>query len=203
MNKNFIKVVAAVLSLLALLRADNALKLVSQSEISVNNIAEINTLSYRSCYSKPELFDVPDYDTSFKTYMNYKAITNKNSKQYKLQKLAYTDDNGFRRIDDDYLVAMGTYYSDTCGERFKITFEDGHEITVMIGDIKNDLHTNSTNQYTAVYNSNGEFISANVLEFIVDTSLLSKKAKNLGSVNCYEELCGNISTIEKIKGELT
>lgn len=142
---------------------------------------------------------VPDYDTSFKSYMSYKCITNKSSDQYKLQQKAYTDDMGLRKIDDYYLVAMGTYYSNTVGDKFRITLEDDKSFNVMIGDIKADIHTDKNNMYSAVYNSNGKFISANVLEFIVDTNKIDKSVRRLGSVNAYDDFKGNIIKIERIE----
>ena len=47
-----------------------------------------------------------------KTYMDYRTITDKSSKQYKLQQdnNVYTDDEGFRKIEDKFIVAVGTYY---------------------------------------------------------------------------------------------
>lgn len=194
MNKNFIKVVAAVLSLSALLRADNALKLVGQSEISVNKIAEINTLSYRSCYSKPEPFDVPDYDTSFKTYMNYKAITNKNSKQYKLQKLAYTDEDGIRRVDGDICVAVGSAYADSIGDRLEITLESGNTFTAVVGDFKADCDTDPENMYYPVCEGMGD-----VVEFITDVSKLDRYVRLMGSIGALEKYSGCISSVVPIE----
>lgn len=142
---------------------------------------------------------IPDYDTSFKSYMSYKCITNKSSNQYKLQQKAYTDDMGLRKVDDYYLVAMGTYYSDTIGDKFRITLEDDKVFDVMIGDIKADIHTDKNNMYSPVYNSNGKFISANVIEFIVDTKKIDKSVRRLGSVNAYDDFKGNITKIERIE----
>ena len=47
---------------------------------------------------------IPNCDTSFKAYMDYRCITNKASDQYKLQLSAWTDDMGLRRVDNYYLV---------------------------------------------------------------------------------------------------
>lgn len=143
-------------------------------------------------------YDLPDDDTYFKTYMSYKAITNTRSAQYKLQQDAWTDENGLRRIGDDYMIAVGTFYSSTVGERFKITLANGFEFYATVGDIKADKHTDSMNMYTPVY-SNGKVISANVIEFIVDTPSLPKKVRQLGTVSGIEDFEGNILTMEKVK----
>lgn len=143
-------------------------------------------------------YELPDEDTYFKTYMSYKAITNTSSDQYKLQQICWTDCDGLRRQTDDFVVAMGTYYGEV-GDRYKVTLTSGNEFTVIIGDIKADQHTDANNMYTAIYNEHGKFISANVLEFIVDTSLLPDKVKLLGTVSAIDFFKGNIEKLEKIE----
>ena len=195
--------------------SENISKLTDSEVEEIHNAIQICTLDYKSANSKSEKSKdkttdstnksikyitkaLPDCDTWFKAYMSYKAITNTNSDQYKIQQSAWTDENGLRRYGDDYLVAVGTYYSDKCYTRFLVEFEDGNTITAMVGDIKQDRHTDSKNMYNSVTDSNNKFISANVLEFIVDTSVLDRKAKNLGSVHCIDGLGGNIVSIKEI-----
>ena len=145
-----------------------------------------------------EEMQIPNCDTSFKSYMDYRYITNKASDQYKLQLSAWTDNMGLRKVDDYYLVAMGTYYSDTIGDKFRITLEGDKTFDVMIGDVKADIHTDKNNMYSTVYNSDGSFKSANVIEFIVDKKTISKKVKLWGDVSAYDEFAGNIVKIERI-----
>ena len=145
-----------------------------------------------------EEMKIPNCDTSFKAYMDYRCITNKASDQYKLQLSAWTDNMGLRRVDDYYLVAMGTYYSDNIGDKFRITLEGDKAFDVMIGDVKADIHTDKNNMYSTVYNSDGSFKSANVIEFIVDKKTISKKVKLWGDVSAYDEFAGNIVKIERI-----
>jgi hypothetical protein len=144
-------------------------------------------------------FLVPWQNSDFKAYMPYDAITDKSSAQWYYRNNAWTDSNGLRRVDDDYLVAMGTYYSESVGERFRITLDSGDIFTVRIGDIKNPIHTDIYNMYTPVKDSSGNFYSANVLEFLVDTDKLDSKAAKLGTVSCIKGLKGNIAKVEKIK----
>ena len=146
----------------------------------------------------PIEYELPDEDTYFKAYMDYRVIMNKRSAQYKLQQSCWTDDNGLRRKLDDYVVAMGTYYGEV-GDRFKVTMTSGNEFTVRIGDIKPDKYTDENNMYTAVYNEHGKFVSANVLEFIVDTKKLPKKVKLLGTVSGIYFFRGNIEKLEKLE----
>ena len=125
----------------------------------------------------------------FKSYMSYTSITNTESQQYKMQEEAWTNEDGFRVYNDKYMVAMGTYYAQECGEEFIITLEDGKEIEVVIGDIKQDAHTDYNNQYVE---HNG-----NIVEFIVDMSVLDDTSKKMGDVS-YSGLEGAIVKIEKI-----
>lgn len=148
-----------------------------------------------------ETLDIPTCNTEFKTYMDYRCITDKTSAQYELQQFAWTDEDGFRRIDNDYIVAMGTYYAENVGDRFKVTLDTDNEITVIIGDIKQDIHTDYFNQYTPIYDENGIFFSGNVLEFIVDTDVLPKVPRRLGTVSYFNYLKGNIKSIERIETE--
>ena len=142
--------------------------------------------------------EIPDCDTSFKSYMDYTCITDDTTVQWELQQTAYTDEYGLRKIGTDYCVAVGSYYSETVGERFKITLDNGNEFTVIVSDLKQDKHTDISNQYSPVYDENGEFYSANVLEFIVDTDQLHSMVTTLGTVSYYDEFKGNIVSIEKI-----
>lgn len=142
--------------------------------------------------------EIPDCDTSFKAYMDYNCITDDTTAQWELQQIAYTDEYGLRKIGTDYCVAVGSYYSETVGERFKITLDNDSEFTVIISDLKKDEHTDSSNRYSPVYDENGEFYSANVLEFVVDTKQLHSMVITLGTVSYYDEFEGNIISIERL-----
>lgn len=132
-------------------------------------------------------------ETWFKAYMDYRTITDTSSEQYALQQQAWTDSFGLRRIGDDYLVAMGTGWLDEgCGERFMVTLETGASFTVMIGDIKADRHTDASSLYRWCENG------ANVLEFIVDTDILSSDVKTAGTISAYDTFAGNIEEIARL-----
>lgn len=173
-------------------------------ENSKVNFAEIepsiSTVSFKNEDETQQYISMslPDYDTSFKAYMDYRCITDKTSKQYELQQKADTDDLGLRKYGDYYLIGLGTYYADSVGEKFRITLENDKVFYAMTGDIKADIHTDKNNMYSPVYNSNGTLISANVVEFIVDTKAMDRKTKLSGSVGTYEDFSGNIVKIEKI-----
>ena len=140
-------------------------------------------------------FEIPSGDTAFKSYMSYRAITNTRSAQYQLQQKCWTDDEGLRRLNDDYVIALGTYYAEYIGERFKITLDTGESFTAVIGDFKADRHTDSKHQY---YDSgNGR---KNIVEFVVDTRELNRKARRMGDISYISGFEGNIKSIEKEEG---
>ena len=170
---------------------------INKIESNISYVEDISCKSGTKSKSNKSEYDILDYDTSFKTYMDYRKITDKTSAQYMLQMEAYTDDMGLRKYEDHYIVAMGTYYSDNVGDTFKITLDNDTSFNVIIGDIKADCHTDSQNMYSPVYDNNDNLISANVIEFIVDTNKLDKSVKKLGTVSAYDDFKGNIVKIER------
>ena len=125
-------------------------------------------------------------DGKFKTYMDYRRITDKTSKQWKLQEQAWTEGRGFRKIGEHFLVAVGTFYADEVGKELLIEFEDGQQIKAIVGDIKQDRHTDSTNRYVP--------INGNIVEFIVDIEKLDPEVVRRGDVS-WLGLNGRIKSI--------
>lgn len=142
--------------------------------------------------------DIPSIDTYFKSYMDHRTITDETSPQWALQHSphTYTDDKGCRRIEDDYFVALTTYYG-SCGDRLRFTLDTDKEFTVMIGEIKNPDQTDKNNMYHPVINKDGELICANVIEFIVDTDVLDERVKTVTGDISDLGFEGNIVKIEK------
>ena len=162
---------------------------------------EVTTLSNESKEAKLVLGDDVVYgsrgvpvgiDTSFKSYMDYRTITSKSSNQYKLQVHpdVYTDDEGFRRYKDCYIVAVGTYYTNRVGTLLEVELGNGNIIKCLVGDIKQDRHTDSLNQHR----------NGNVIEFIVDTDKLPDIVKKMGDVSYapIANLHGNVVGINVI-----
>lgn len=169
---------------------------------AIMSVTALNFTAYASDSAIiTQYYDIPTEDTSFKSYMDYRTITDTASAQYELQQIAVTDSNGLRKHGDYYLVAMGTYYTETVGSTFKITLESGNEFQVMAGDIKSNSDTDKTNMYSPVYDQSGYFISANVIEFIVDTDEIDPYIKKLGTISGYEDFKGNITKIERIENK--
>ena len=161
-------------------------------QLSFDEWQKIN--SFRMTYEKQVEEEIEQKEVvvkefgTFKSYMDYKAITNKRSTQYKLQQFASTDENGLRRIDDLYMIATGSYYG-LVGDIYKVTLENGLVFEAVKGDAKSDKHTDSENK---VCLHNGS-----VIEFIVDTEALHSDVKRSGSVSSigFE---GSIVRLEKV-----
>lgn len=116
---------------------------------------------------------------SFKTYESYTCINNTSSAQYALQQEAYTGDYGIRMVDGRYCVAMGTYWTTEIGTCMDIYLESGEVIPVILGDLKQNIHTDETNRYGLT--------NHDVLEFIVDMSEVPDEVLYSGSYNCIFE----------------
>ena len=110
---------------------------------------------------------------SFKSYMNYKLLKKKNSPQYRLQQFSITVSDGFRKYANRYVIAVGTGVGGQVGDCVDLILENGQVICCVIGDYKNNRHTDPAN----LVGKNGC-----CAEFIVDTSLLRKDIKLRGNV---------------------
>ena len=126
----------------------------------------------------------------FKSYMPYTAITNKSSEQWKLQQSATTDENGLRCIDGKPMVAVGTGWGVSVGDSAIITCDNSNSFEVIIGDIKDNKHTNTENKTTSSNNCR--------CEFIVDSSRLNSTVKTMGNVAVLEEYNGYVVNVRKI-----
>ena len=123
------------------------------------------------------------HDTSMKTYMDYRTITNKQSLQHEIQQECYTDEDGLRRYTgDEYVVAVGSKIADV-GDYITVMLDDGTELDCIVGDSKGDRW----------YHLCGK--GHNVVEFIVDVESLDPDAKRAGDVSCVVGN-GNVERIE-------
>lgn len=132
--------------------------------------------------------DAPS-NNSFKSYMDCSAITDINSAQYQFKYEYLSSASGIMVVDGDcYVIALGSYYTTTIGTRVDLVMCNGAVVRCVVGDIKDDKHTNSTNQQHLVDNS--------VVEFIVCTDNLSDKVRKMGDISYADErLRGEIKAI--------
>ncbi len=122
------------------------------------------------------VYDLPKYAPYYgqKAYENYSAITNRASKQYKIQEVAYTDEYGFRLYEDRYLIAIGTHFGAPVGTYIDVELANGVIIPCIVGDIKSDVDTEENNVYS--------LSCACATEFIVDGWIIDPYTR--GDVSC-------------------
>lgn len=125
----------------------------------------------------------------FKAYMDKDAITAKSSPQYKLKEQATIDSNGIACVDGRMLIAVGTGHNAPVGTNLDVTLTDGTVLKCKVGDIKQNRHTDATNK---VCTGNGS-----IIEFLVETSCMNTKAKQMGDVS-YAGYFGGITKIVKV-----
>lgn len=144
-----------------------------ESDSDKNDIPNIYLSEY-------ELYDTPD-NCHFKSFMDYRTITDKTSKQFDMQdNEAYTDINtGLRMVNDRYCIAVGSYYTKTIGKKIDVVLENGTIIPCIFAEAKSDEHTD---KLTHRQNSNGS-----VIEFIVDTPLLDNRVIHTGNIESVDD----------------
>lgn len=133
-------------------------------------------------------YEVPKEESGVKRFMDYRTITDRTTSQWALQQEAATDEYGFRRYGGAYMVAMGTYYAQTCGDVFEIVLDSGFSFTALVSDIKRDCDTNEKNQHR----------EGNVVEFIVDTQVIPRDAALMGDMSYGTPMQGRIVAINKL-----
>ena len=129
------------------------------------------------------MYNIPEY-YGFKSWMSYKAITNKSSKQYKLQQIASTGFGGVRVVDSRMCVAIGTAFGTEIGTYIDLILENGTIIPCIVGDIKDQKHTDSSNVFTIVTKNKKTYCCS---EFIVDTKQLDKNAAKAGDISYADD----------------
>ena len=191
MNKTYKKLLSVLLVITSLI-------LVFLVGFNINNkaSAEEYVPSLKVTYTN---LGVPNINSSFKTWMSYKAVTKKSSPQYKfIRAWGWVDNEGFMRCSgerdlgvgqDYYLIALGSYYGTTIGTKYRITLDTGKVFYGALADCKANKHTNSTNQYAR---------NKDIVEFLVDVKSLNKDVKRMGNANVYTPLSGRVSKIERM-----
>lgn len=122
----------------------------------------------------------------YKCYEDYRCITDTSSPQWELQQGAWTDENGLRRYEDRYCIALGSAYGSTIGTKYIIELESGAQLRCILADQKADCDTNA--EHTA--DMNGA-----VMEFIVDTPYLNSTVRSMGDISYIRGMRGKVDTI--------
>jgi len=126
----------------------------------------------------------------FKSWMDWRSITYRNSRQWRMQQIAYTCTAGFRRVDGLYMIALGTYFLDSgVGDVFDVTLSSGLTFRAVVGDVKSDSHTDPTNRF--------HLYDGSVIEFIVDREVMCRdvlRSGNIATAGFY----GDVVSVERI-----
>ncbi len=120
------------------------------------------------------IVSIPSY-SGFKSFESYKAISDNSSAQARLQSYCYTSKLGIRAINDRYLVAVGTGVGAEVGRYINLVLENSTKITCIVGDIKDNSHTDANNLITVHSNC--------ASEFIVDINALETYVQNQGDIS--------------------
>ena len=130
------------------------------------------------------MYNIPEY-YGFKSWMSYKAITNKSSKQYKLQQIASTGYAGIRTVNNRYCVAIGTAFDASIGTYIDLILEDGFVIPCIVADIKSPKHTDANNVFTITGKTKKTICCT---EFVIDPDKLNLDAMESGNISDCNEL---------------
>ena len=128
---------------------------------------------------------------TFKSYMDYRCIRNRSSRQYKLQKKAVTNKKtGIRMINGRYCIALGAYYTRRIGAKVDLVMSSGKVVKCITADMKADRDT---------VNNHRQHRDGSVAEFVVDTPRLSRKVRRMGDVSYTGPFRGRIKKIRIYK----
>lgn len=137
--------------------------------------------------------------SSVKTYMDYRAIKNKDSKQYKYirDNMTVNETTGLLEDEDGFIgIALGSAFGDI-GDKYIFTLDNGKEFKFVKIEAKSDAHT-VNGCYHAEDNS--------VIEFVVNSTITKEYFNTTseyilnGNFNNTEEFEGRIQSIVKILG---
>ncbi len=146
-------------------------------------------------YLKKEFIEELEIKSSFhvinderKSYMDYRKITSKTSRQYKVQKRAYTTEEGYRMVGNRYCIALGSYYTTSVGSYVDLVLQNGEIIPCLLAECKADDNTVENHSKGA---------DGSVSEFVVDENKIrSHDTEETG--NCGKITKGWDSPVVKI-----
>ena len=159
-------------------------------KVALSKLGEIKDKNEGMYYWLEEK-SLPSGDISFKSYMDKDTITDKSSTQWDIVHDCWIDDSGFLHSNthNEYVVAVAPYYG-SVGDKLTVVIEGekGDKIIeCYVGDQKADA-------IGGMYHEVGDG-RKNVVEFIVETSKMSRTTKLMGDCSYSNNLDGNIKAI--------
>lgn len=149
------------------------------------------------------IVDLDEDSGEFKSFMDYRMVTDPTSRQYQLLQSPniITNNQGLRCYQLDGhsypLIAVGSGITTEVGQRLNVFIQSDQNqeyiLQAIVGDLKDNDHTDSTNTYHIVDNS--------VIEFLVDTKQLKQDeplAATMGDLSYINtgQFKGAVSKIE-------
>ncbi|MCR5415368.1 MAG: hypothetical protein K6E79_01060 [Pseudobutyrivibrio sp.] len=115
----------------------------------------------KTVYDVPETFVNPESGKTVK-YKGGKTIERTQKITYGelgyINELAEPDEDGFMKLDDRYLIAIGSRFNAEPGQYIDVVLENGVVINCIMGDAKADVDTDATNTFTYKSRCCSEFI---------------------------------------------
>lgn len=146
--------------------------------------------------------DLPSVSTHVKFFIDYRSYNLPYTPHYRLQQVAWTDKNGLRRFNNDYIVALGSFYSTSIGDRFKVVLSNGNTFTVILGDGKWDGDCDSMCMYMPCTDYSGKKVG-NLMEFVIDEETISPAVYEYGSIEVIEGFEGDIVQMEYLGRDMS
>lgn len=96
-----------------------------------------NIMATTDSVGKDEKIYLPynENDKGQKSYSSYTAITDNSTEQWELQNIANTDKDGFRKVNNRYMIVVGEWFDFKVGEYVTVELENGETIDCIVGDI--------------------------------------------------------------------
>lgn len=92
-----------------------------------------------------------------------------------INSLARPDQDGFMKLDDRYLIAIGSRFNTTAGQHIDLVLGNGLIIKCIMGDAKADCDTDATNTFT--------YKSRCCSEFIIDSKTIRSDIYERGNAS--------------------
>lgn len=124
-------------------------------------------------------------DANFKSFMDYRAVTDSTSPQWHYRTNGWTREDGVRMYEDRVQIAMGWQYGQI-GDKVNIYLDTGTVIRGILGDSKGNR----------CYHSDGG--TKSMVEFLVDSNKIPQRVWRDGSLESI--FTGNIVKIERVLG---
>lgn len=133
-----------------------------------------------------DVYDVWE-DSDFKSYMDYRCIKAKDTNQWKLQRMCTTTDLGLRTYNGRYCIALGTGFNAPAGTYVDVVLENGNVLQCIVGDIKANKDTNSSNRQ--------HLTDGSIVEFLAHSPTIWYYTNNMGTVGYIDYFSGDVEEI--------